>query len=234
MAGKARGSSMKEQPFVITIDGTSGVGKGTISNALAKALDWHYLDSGALYRMVAYSAQQIDVDLGDEWSLVQLIASASYSFLDGAHINGECVEDKIRNEIVGAMASKVAQHTQVRRALLDLQHRFLKMPGLVADGRDMGTMVFPQALVKIYLIADAKTRAKRRFNQLLGAGVDANIAALFQDIQQRDERDMNRLDSPLKPAKDAVIIDTTLLGIGEVFEKVIAELPVALLKLIKQ
>ncbi len=210
---------------VITIDGPSGVGKGTISQYLAQALRWHYLDSGALYRIVGYAAQQQGLDLDAPEALLELIQSIQIKFDQGAYLDGERIEDEIRTEAAGERASLVAKHPEVRRALLNLQHRFLQSPGLVADGRDMGTTVFPQAAHKFYLTADAEERAKRRAKQLLDKGLDGNIAALFQDIQQRDERDMNRSDSPLCPADDAIIVDTTNLDIEAVLEKVIAYLP---------
>ncbi len=210
---------------VITIDGPSGVGKGTVSKYLASALDWRYLDSGALYRIVAYAAFSADTDLEDVDALLKLIEKGQIEFSDGAYYNGDSVEAEIRSEAAGNRASQLARHPEVRAAIVDLQHRFLARPGLVADGRDMGTTIFPQAAHKFYLVADAEERAKRRHQQLMDNGLDGNIAALFQDIQQRDERDMNRSDSPLCPAEDAMIIDTTHLSIDEVLEKVIDRLP---------
>ena len=210
---------------VITVDGPSGVGKGTISQHLANAFTWHYLDSGALYRVVGYAAYTSGIDLDAPLPLVKLINHALIEFHQGAYLDGVCIEAKIRNEEAGHRASKVAKHPEVRAAMLDLQHRFLMLPGLVADGRDMGTTVFPQADYKFYLIADAKERAKRRQRQLKDTGLGGNIAALFRDIQQRDERDMNRADSPLRPAQDAIIIDTTALGIDDVLKQVMKILP---------
>ncbi len=210
---------------VITIDGPSGVGKGTISKALADALGWHYLDSGALYRILAYAAVQAEVDFADADALVALAASLQIDFTGGAQLNGKSVERFIRTEQMGEYASRVAQHPQIRSAILELQRGFLKSPGLVADGRDMGTTIFPQTPHKFYLTAAAEERAKRRYKQLKEKGLDGNIAALFRDIQQRDERDTNRADSPLRPADDANIIDTTQLNINEVLKKVIGQLP---------
>ena len=212
---------------VITVDGPSGVGKGTVSQFLATALGWHYLDSGALYRVVGYAAHEAALDLDVADALVALINVIDIEFQSGAYLNGIRIEDEIRTEIAGDRASRVAKHPGVRLAMLDLQHQFLRAPGLVADGRDMGTTIFPRAGHKFYLVADAKERAKRRCKQLMDKGLDGNIAALFQDIQRRDERDMNRSDSPLCPADDAVIIDTTCLGVDEVLESVIDKLPYA-------
>ena len=210
---------------VITIDGPSGVGKGTISKALADALGWHYLDSGALYRILGYAADQAGVDFADADALVALAASLKIDFAGGAQLNGKSVETFIRTEQAGEYASRVAQHPQIRSAILELQRGFLKPPGLVADGRDMGTTIFPQTPHKFYLTAAAEERAKRRYKQLKEKGQDGNIAALFRDIQKRDERDTNRADSPLRPADDANIIDTTQLSINEVLKKVIEQLP---------
>ncbi len=210
---------------VITIDGPSGVGKGTISKALADALGWHYLDSGALYRILGYAADQAGVDFADADALAALAASLQIDFADGAQLNGKSVERFIRTEQAGEHASRVAQHPQIRSAMLELQRRFLKLPGLVADGRDMGTTIFPQTPHKFYLTAAAEERAKRRYKQLKEKGQDGTIAALFRDIQKRDERDTNRIDSPLRPADDANIIDTTHLSINEVLKKVMEQLP---------
>ncbi|MEE9446959.1 MAG: (d)CMP kinase [Arenicellales bacterium] len=210
---------------VITIDGPSGVGKGTVSAYLAKALGWHYLDSGALYRILGYAADQGKIDFEDESALLDIIEQADIRFSEGAHLNGSNVEGFIRNETAGDHASRVAKHPKVRHAMLGLQHDFQQAPGLVADGRDMGTTIFPESAYKFYLIADAEERAKRRCKQLKEKGLDGNIGALFRDIQQRDERDMNRSDSPLCPAKDAIIIDTSLLSIDEVLEEVMKHLP---------
>ena len=212
---------------VITVDGPSGVGKGTVSQRLADLLGWHYLDSGALYRILGYAAQQHATDLDDGAALAKLAAALDIDFRDGAWLNGRYIEHEIRSEQAGESASRVAHHRQVRAAMLDLQRAFCKPPGLVADGRDMGTTIFPDSPHKFYLTADAEERAKRRHKQLLENGLDGNIGALFREIQQRDSRDMNRKDSPLRPAEDAHIIDTTHLGIEGVLEKVLDRLPYA-------
>ncbi len=210
---------------VITVDGPSGVGKGTVSSYLAAHLAWHYLDSGALYRILGYAAYQAEVSFDDEPALLDILATARIEFNQGAHLNGVSVESLIRDEIAGSRASQVAHHPKVRQAMLALQRDFRQAPGLVADGRDMGTTIFPEAAYKFYLTADAQERANRRFKQLKEKGVDGNIGALFQDIQQRDERDMNRQDSPLRPAGDAILIDTTHMSIDQVLKEVIDRLP---------
>lgn len=214
---------------VITIDGPSGVGKGTISHCLANALQWHYLDSGALYRILAYAAQQESVDLDDEPALLGILDTAVIGFVDGAHLNGVSVESFIRSETAGGYASLVARHSGVRKAMLTLQRNFRQTPGLVADGRDMGTTVFPRASYKFFLTADAKERANRRFKQLKEKNASGKIGALFQDIlreiEERDDRDMNRNDSPLLPADDAIVIDTTHMSIDAVLKEVIDKLP---------
>lgn len=215
---------IKDAP-VITIDGPSGVGKGTISRFLAEALHWHYLDSGALYRVLGYAAYRGGADFDNEQALLDILDSVNIDFDDGAHLDGESIEALIRGEQAGERASRVAHHAGIRKAMLALQHGFQKMPGLVADGRDMGTTIFPLAAYKFYLVADAQERANRRYKQLLEKGQSGNIGALFQDIQQRDDRDMNRADSPLRPADDASIIDTSHLSISEVLEKVMEQLP---------
>jgi len=213
------------QTPVITVDGPSGVGKGTISQGLADVLGWHYLDSGALYRILGYAAHQAGVDLDNVDALLQLVNSLHIDFVGGAQLDGESIDVLIRTEQAGDRASRVAHHPQIRTAMLALQRGFLKAPGLVADGRDMGTTIFPQTPHKFYLTATAEERAKRRYKQLKEKGQDGNIGALFRDIQQRDDRDMNRVDSPLRPADDANIIDTTHLSINEVLKEVIEQLP---------
>lgn len=228
---------MNSEIPVITVDGPSGVGKGTVSHYLAEALQWHYLDSGALYRILGFAAQQRGVDLDDEASLLNIFATAKIDFSDGAHLDGVCVEAFIRDEAAGGRASRVAHHPGVRKAMLALQRDFRQAPGLVADGRDMGTTIFPQAGYKFYLTAEAQARANRRYKQLKEKGSNGKIGALFQDkqtevlddiqrdIQERDERDMNRKDSPLRPAEDAIVIDTTHLSIEAVLREVIGRLP---------
>lgn len=208
---------------VITIDGPSGSGKGTIAQQLAVELGWHFLDSGALYRILAYAAGQRGIDLADADSLAELGRSLPVSFSpDNARISLEAIDitNEIRTETAGNAASKVAVIPAVRAALLDRQRAFRTMPGLVADGRDMGTVVFPDAALKVFLTASAEERARRRYNQLIEKGLSANLPSLVTDIAERDQRDANRPVAPLRPADDATVIDTSDLGIEATLEQV--------------
>ncbi len=214
---------------VITVDGPSGSGKGTICHLLARELGWELLDSGALYRLVGLAARHHGVELNDEEALVVLAAHLDVQFVarddDSVQIvlEGEEVTDAIRTEAVGKDASIVAAIPAVRDALLERQRAFAEMPGLIADGRDMGTVVFPDAALKVYLDASAEERASRRYNQLINKGLGASLQAILEDIQARDDRDMNRAVAPLKPAADAVILDTTTMSIEEVLAAVMDE-----------
>ncbi|MEH6356243.1 MAG: (d)CMP kinase [Marinobacter sp.] len=214
---------------VITVDGPGGSGKGTITQMLARKLGWHLLDSGALYRLTALAAERQGVALDNEPALVAVAASLDVTFEPTPPgepakvlLAGEDVNAAIRTEQCGNNASKVAVMQSVRDALLQRQRDFRQAPGLVADGRDMGTVVFPDAPVKIFLTASAEERAQRRFSQLLQAGVDVSIANVLEEIRVRDERDMNRSAAPLRPADDAQVIDSTGLSIEEVLDRCMA------------
>lgn len=214
---------------VVTVDGPSGVGKGTISQLLTRHFGWHFLDSGALYRLTALAARRQGVAFDDEASLARAARELPVEFRPQEagdlqiFLSGQEVSRDIRTEQAGNDASRVAAVPAVREALLARQRAFLQPPGLVADGRDMGTTVFPDAPVKIFLTASAEVRAQRRYNQLKEKGLDANLHSLFIEIAERDERDRNRSVSPLRPADDAVVIDTSALGIEEVLAAVLAE-----------
>lgn len=207
---------MSEQAPVIAVDGPSGSGKGTVSRALAGRLGWHFLDSGALYRLVAHAALDRGVALDDEAGLADLARHLEVRFdtdSDRIWLGDEEVSLAIRSEAAGDAASRVAALPGVREALLQLQRDFRAAPGLVADGRDMGSVVFPGAEVKIYLTASAEERARRRYNQLREKGIEADMAELVAAIEARDRRDMERPVAPLKPAADAVVLDTSGLDI---------------------
>ena len=207
---------------VLTIDGPSGSGKGTIAARVAGRLGWHLLDSGALYRLVGLSAAWKKVDLDDHAALADLARNLDAVFSEGKILlEKQDVTNEIRTEQAGGTASRVAAVPAVRSALLERQRRFAQAPGLVADGRDMGTVVFPSAGVKIFLTASADERARRRYNQLKEKGFAANLAALVEEIRVRDERDATRAVAPLLPARDAVVLDSTELSIDEVTAEVL-------------
>ena len=210
---------------VVAVDGPSGTGKGTLSLRIAQALGWHFLDSGALYRVLAHYATLSGVDLVDEAGVTGLALSLPVEFAAGngeprVLLSGRDVTAAIRTEEGGAAASVVAALPAVRTALLERQRAFREPPGLVADGRDMGTVVFPDAAFKLFLTASPEARAERRYKQLKGKGIDVNLAALLEDIRRRDQRDEQREVAPLQPAPDAEILDTTTLGIPEVEARV--------------
>lgn len=219
---------MNEQIPVITIDGPSGAGKGTVARIVAEQRGWHLLDSGAIYRVLAVATQHHQVGLDDEEPLIPMAAHLDVQFEISSQgeskviLEGENVTNTIRSEEIGALASKVAAFPRVREALLRRQRAFSVTPGLVADGRDMGTIVFSNAPVKVFLTASAEERADRRFNQLKEKGFDVNIGRLLDDIRQRDDRDRNREVAPLIPAEGALIIDSTDLSIEEVVNKVLS------------
>ena len=216
---------------ILTIDGPSGSGKGTISRAVAERLGWHYLDSGALYRAVGLAAAWEGVDLSDAEAVAQCARRTEIRFeTQGAGephviVNGKDATRQLRTETAGAAASAIAAQPPVRAALVDLQHGFRRLPGLVADGRDMGTVIFPDAPYKVFLTASAGERAQRRYKQLKEKGVSVNLDSLLHEIAARDERDAGRAVAPLKPALDAVVVDSTGTPIAEVIERVLAVLP---------
>ncbi len=214
---------------VLTLDGPSGVGKGTVASIIAQKLDWHLLDSGAIYRAFAIVANNNDIKIDDIDDLLKLANNFDISFkLNSNHeplnvyLNNVEVSSELRTEKTAALASQFAKIESLRKTLLVKQRQFKKLPGLVADGRDMGTVVFPDAPFKVFLTAEVEERAKRRLKQLQETGIAGNISHTLAEVQKRDERDVNRQHSPLKPAKDALVIDTTNLTINEVITKVMA------------
>jgi len=212
---------------VITIDGPSGAGKGTISRIVAKKLGFHYLDSGALYRLLGLCSQRHHVSVTNVKSLAALAEHMDVEFKTTKSgeftilLEGEDVTREVRTEETGALASQVAQYPEVREALLKRQRLFARAPGLVADGRDMGTIIFPDAPVKIYLTASAEERASRRYKELIAKGENVSLPTLVEQVRSRDERDMTRESSPLRPAAGAINIDTSSLSIQEVTDTVL-------------
>ncbi len=217
----------KTNPPVVTIDGPSGSGKGTVAQILAGRIGWHYLDSGALYRVLGLTAARRGMPLDSEPALCRLAETIQIDFVpqaDGTparvRVDGEDVSHDLRTEATGELASQVAVLPDVRAALLRKQRDFRQSPGLVTDGRDMGTTVFPDAIVKVFLTASAEVRAERRYKQLKEKGFDANLSAILGEIRHRDRRDTERSVSPLKPADDAWILDSSTLGVDEVVRAV--------------
>jgi len=215
---------------VITIDGASGTGKGVVTHRIAKELGWGLLDSGVLYRALAYAAQKHHITFNDESQLTELSLDLDIQFYAPTmsdppriYLEGEDVTSLIRTEKIGNAASLVGSLPHVREALLARQRAFRKPPGLVTDGRDMGTVVFPDADVKIFLTASLEERAKRRFNQLKQIGIHANLGDLLQELKERDNRDQERTHAPLKPAENAICIDTDNLTIEQVVNRVMIE-----------
>ncbi|MEM1188633.1 MAG: (d)CMP kinase [Pseudomonadota bacterium] len=214
---------------IITVDGPGGAGKGTLCFSLAQTLGWHMLDSGALYRVTAQAAKGGGVDLDDEAAVAAVAAELDVGFIPAAEgltrvmLADTDITDAIRTEDCGALASKVAAMQPVRAALLDRQRRFASPPGLVADGRDMGTVVFPAADLKIFLTASPSARALRRQQQLLAQGESVSLPRLLETIEERDARDRNRSDSPLLPANDAIVVDSTERTAAEVLGIVLGQ-----------
>ncbi|QGM21401.1 (d)CMP kinase [Spiribacter sp. 2438] len=219
---------MNEPIPVVTLDGPGGAGKGTMAQAIARHFNWHFLDSGAIYRIFALHLIRSGLEPDDGEALAAEAQSLKVEFpLTGAQagetlLDGEVVSRAIRTEACGAQASVLAAEPAVRAALLQRQRAFRQPPGLVADGRDMGTVVFPDATVKIFLTASVEERARRRHKQLMGQGVSANLADLLQEMRERDRRDMNRSEAPLVPADDAFAVDTTELTVEAAIEQILS------------
>jgi cytidylate kinase len=210
-------------PPVIAVDGPAASGKGTIAAAVARALGFHYLDSGSLYRLVALKAVRAALAFTDEPALARAAAQLDVAFGAGTvTLDGADVTAAIRTEAISAGASQVAVHPAVRRALYERQRAFARPPGMVADGRDMGTVVFPDAVLKVFLTASPEERARRRYKQLIAKGISITMDSLLRDIRERDARDAGRAAAPLKPAADAVLLDTTRLTIDEAIDRVLA------------
>jgi cytidylate kinase len=222
---------MSNKVPLITIDGPSSSGKGTISHLLAHQLGWHLLDSGVLYRVLALAARQHTIELDNEEALYLLALELNAQFVakevgspPRIILENDDITEDIRSENCGNAASKVAALPMVRKALLERQRAFFKPPGLVADGRDMGSVVFPEADLKIFLIASFEERCQRRYRQLQQKGINVSLAGVSQELKIRDERDKSRAIAPMKPASDAIIIDTTSLSIEQVVKMILAKL----------
>ncbi len=217
------------QPYIITIDGPSGSGKGSLAVKVATKLGFHILDSGAIYRLAALKALNEKVDTQNEQDVLAAIKQMEIHFETGDELttpflDGVDVSLKIRDEETASAASVIAAYPSIRQQLLDIQQGFFQPPGLVADGRDMGTTVFPDAKIKIFLHASSEIRAKRRYKQLIGMGLSANIADLQNDIEIRDERDRTRSVSPLVPASDAIVVDGSMMDLNQVFKLVMSHI----------
>ena len=215
--------------YVVTIDGPSGSGKGSLARSISQTLGLHLLDSGAIYRLLGLRAIRQSVDLDDEVAVLGLLDNFNIRFEVGdelslAFLDDEDVSTEVRSESAGDAASRVARHGRVREGLLAVQRAFNQPPGLVADGRDMGTVVFPEARYKFFLYASVEIRAQRRYKQLKNMGLSASIAQLQADISERDERDRNREASPLLPAEDALVVESSLLDLKQVTELVLSHI----------
>jgi len=215
-------------PPVIAIDGPSASGKGTVADRVARTLGFHYLDSGALYRLVAWAALDAGIDLENESRVSDIALNLNVKFNDGIWLGQKEIGAALRDEAMGNAASRVAALPRVRQALLARQRAFRQPPGLVADGRDMGSVVFPDARLKIFLTATPEARAERRYKQLMDKGMGASMNALLQDIRDRDARDMARAVAPLRKCEDAIYLDTTALTIEQVVAQVMAQYKLAL------
>ena len=215
---------MTTEVKVITIDGSSASGKGTLAKNIAEKLNWGILDSGAIYRVIGLVAERYDL-LNDERALIKKLEDIDIEFLShGCFVDGEDVGERIRTEKVGKLASNIATFSNLRAEVLDLQRGFRKAPGLVADGRDMGTVVFPDAEVKFFLEASAEARAQRRYNELKNKGFDVRLPLLLEEILDRDARDRERSVAPLRPADDSILIDSSQLSAFEVTEVALSTL----------
>jgi cytidylate kinase len=220
---KTQVNTMQTQQIpVITIDGPSASGKGTVAQLVADKLGFAYLDSGALYRVVAFAAQQNDIAWDDANAVADCAKALHIKFKNGqVFLNDHDISEEIRTELMGKGASQVAVHAPVRAALIDLQHSFHQAPGLVADGRDMGTVIFPSAPLKIFLTASTEVRAERRYKQLIGKNQPANYESILQDLQERDARDKGRASAPLVLAENAILLETDNLGITDAVNTVL-------------
>ena len=214
-------SNLSKKPFIITIDGPAGAGKGTISKLVSQNMGFHYLDSGAIYRVIAFEANQKGLATDQISQITELIDEINIQFIgDKIFLTDKDVSELIRSEDIGKFASEIAKNEEIRKNILEFQKSFFKPPGLVADGRDMGTVIFPKAKVKIFLTASIQERANRRYKQLILKEKDVNLTDLFQRIKLRDESDKNRQISPLKAANDAYLVKTDNLSIKQSYEKV--------------
>ena len=214
-------SNLSKKPFIITIDGPAGAGKGTISKLVSQNMGFHYLDSGAIYRVIAFEANQKGLATDQISQITELIDEINIQFIgDKIFLTDKDVSELIRSEDIGKFASEIAKNEEIRKNILEFQKSFFKPPGLVADGRDMGTVIFPKAKVKIFLTASIQERANRRYKQLILKEKDVNLTDLFQRIKLRDKSDKNRKISPLKAANDAYLVKTDNLSIKQSYEKV--------------
>ena len=214
-------SNLSKKPFIITIDGPAGAGKGTISKLVSQNMGFHYLDSGAIYRVIAFEANQKGLAINQISQITEFIDAINIQFIgDKIFLINKDVSDLIRTESIGKFASEIAKNEEIRKKILEFQKSFFKPPGLVADGRDMGTVIFPKAKVKIFLTASIQERANRRYKQLILKEKDVNLTDLFERIKLRDESDKNRKISPLKAANDAYLVKTDNLSIKQSYEKV--------------